>query len=321
MTQLLETYLKIAFAGPAESKQIIEREIPRNLASYHEGKLIRTRELLLSESVEGTTLIQTQMYATVMEGAQPQRCFREALPIFNTTSDTLRVPLGAAGAYASEVAEGAEIPSEEQDYSYRDFVVKKYGVRPLITNEMIEDCKYDMISQEVMYAGAKMENTLNQLHLTALLDNAGLEHDTAGTNQGVKAMGSAQTLMRNAHYNPSVTIMHPQAEGSVLSGFTLTNYAGSQSVLNSGQVPTILGMDARVCGVSDDSDTYTWGYDTDGYIGMLVLDAMKAGATAMRRDISLERYSDPIRDLLGVAVTARWGVNYLQANAIARVEY
>lgn len=321
MTRALETYLKIAYAGPAETKQIIEREIPRNLGTIHDGKPVAVRELLLTESIEGTTLIQTEMYNTVVEGAEPQKCFREALPIFHTSTDTLRVPIGATGSYAAQVAEGTEIPMGEQDYSYRDFDILKYGVRPMITNEMIEDSKFDVVAQEVKKAGAKVENKLNQLHLTTLLDNAGNEHDCAGSNLGVKAIGSAAALIRADGFNPDSVVLSPPAEGLVLNEFVPSNYVGAQTVMNSGQVPKIIGLDSRVCGVADDSDTYTWGYAADGNIGMLVLDSSEAGATAMRRDISLAKYADPVRDLVGCSVTARFAVNYLQANAIARVEY
>lgn len=87
------------------------------------------------------------------------------------------------------------------------------------------------------------------------------------------------------------------------------------------QVRAILGLKSVVTGVTDNSSTYTWDYDSDGDIGMCVLDSKNAGAIVIRRDISVERYSDPIRDLIGIGVTARFDADRLHANASARVEY
>jgi HK97 family phage major capsid protein len=317
----LSTYLKIAHAGPSERKDIIERAIPRELGTYDgDGKIVSVRELLLTEAIESTTLIQTEMYSTVMEGAEPQRCFRQAVPMFRTNGNTLRVPYGSSGTYASEVAEGSEVPIGQQDYAYRDFTIKKYGTRPLITRELIDDGLFDAVAMEVRKAGASVENRLNQLVLSCLLDNAGNEHDTAGSNQGIKAIASAVGLVKEKGYIPDTIVLCPQAEALTLKEFVPTGYVGADAAM-AGRLPSLMGLRVFTCGVTDDSPTYTWQYDSDGDIGMLVYDSRNAGGIAMRRDLTVSRYEDPIRDLVGCTVTARFGVNYLAANAICRVEY
>ena len=97
----LATYLKLASAGPGEAKQIIEHKIPRELTTYDsDGKVVRVRELLVSEAIESTTLIQTEMYNTVMAGAEPVKYMRQALPVIGAKGNTLTVPLGESGTYA-----------------------------------------------------------------------------------------------------------------------------------------------------------------------------------------------------------------------------
>lgn len=51
----------------------------------------------------------------------------------------------------------------------------------------------------------------------------------------------------------------------------------------------------------------------------LVIDSKHAGVLFIRRDVTVEEYEDPVKDLAGVAVTARWVYDTLRANAIGKV--
>ncbi|MCK5431332.1 MAG: hypothetical protein KAJ03_01245, partial [Gammaproteobacteria bacterium] len=160
----------------------------------------------------------------------------------------------------------------------------------------------------------------NQVGLTELLDDAGLEHDTAGSNQGIKAVAAAIGVMKKQNYIPTDIILAPLAESMVMKEFVPTGYTGADAVM-AGRLPNMLGLNVHNCNVTDASGTYTWDYDADGEIGMILIDKFNAGAIGMRRDITIEKYDDPIRDLMGMSVTARFDVDSLQTNAICRVEY
>lgn len=317
----LARYLEIADAGPSKRKELVERYVPKELTTYdHDGKIYRARELLLTEGIEGSTLVQSEMYRTVVEGAEPQKCFRNVIPSVKMTSNSMTVPLGETGSYASEVGEGAEIPLATQDYGSRTLSVKKYGVRPVITKEMIEDSQFGLVELEARKAGYKIENTFNQKWLTTLLDNAGNEHDTAGSNQGIKAVAAAIALNKIDGFESTHLIVSPGMEGSVLGEFVPNSYYGTQDVM-AGRWPEMCGLKVDVCGATDASATYTWAYAADSNIGGLVIDAYNAGLTGMRRDLTIEEYDDPIHDLKGMSVTMRFAYSYLHANAICRIEY
>jgi len=320
MTKLLTKYLEMAYAGPSETKKLVEKYIPKELAVEHDGKIVRARELLLTETVEGTNLIQTEVYKTVLEGANQATCFREALPVVKMKSNSFDWPIGESGYYAVRTPEGAEIPRRVQDYSKRTFTAYKEATRPEITKEMIEDCLFDVVEAEVRKGGKAIENKLNRDVLTTLLDNAGNEHDTAGSNQGVKAVAAAIGLNKASDFGADVIVMHPDFVSKYLSEFVPTAYAGSSDVMNGGN-PGFLGLKPYICSVTDDSDSYSWDYDSDGEIGALVLDSANAGAIGVRRDITVEDYKDPVHDLQGMTITARMANNYLHANAICRIEY
>lgn len=325
MTKLFETYMKLAIGAadaPSESNKLIEK-IPEKLGHNHYGKVENVRELLKNTKIDSTTLVQTEFYNTVLEGAEPVKCMRNAVPTFRTSAGTLDVVYGETGTYAPEVAEGAPFPINVQDYSKRSFTIKKYGVRPLITRELIDRGLYDVIALEVQKAGARIENTLNQAMLSVILENSGNSSDCGGSGATpLSFLAKAQGENMADGFAADTTIVFPTCYAAIVGGLTGSPYGGlADQVTRSGAIPNVLGMNTMVCGVTDTSSTYTWGWGTDNYIGALVIDSKNAGAIAMEKDIYVDRFSDPVRELEGAVVGIRFGVNYLFANAACRVLY
>jgi len=321
MTQLLKTYLKIGLEEPnGRALQHIVETIPRSLGAYHDGKVEPVRELLLSTAIESTTLIQTEMHATVLEGAEPWKCMRQACTVLPMKANTLTIPVGEVGSYAPEVAEGAEIPISDQDYTSVTLTAKKYGVRPMITDEMVADALYPVIEMEIRKAGAKLENTLNQIALTNLIDNTSAnEHDTGGNNQGIKAIASAIKKVKADGFIPDRIVLHPDAEALIMADYIPTGYVGAEAA-QSGKLPNLLGLSPFITNVADAS-SQTWEYNSDGDIGMVVFDSGNSTVIGERQPITIKRYEDIVRQLQGGTVSARWAVGTLQANAGARIEY
>lgn len=321
MTQLFKTYLKIGLEEPnGRALQHIVETIPRSLGAYHDGKVEPVRELLLTTAIESTTLIQTEMHATVLEGAEPWKCMRQACTVLPMKANTLTIPVGEVGSYAPEVAEGAEIPISDQDYTSVTLTAKKYGVRPMITDEMVADALYPVIEMEIRKAGAKLENTLNQIALTELIDNTSAnEHDTAGSNQGIKAIASAIKKVKADGFIPDRIVLHPDAEALIMADYIPTGYVGAEAA-QSGKLPNLLGLSPFITNVADAS-SQTWEYNSDGDIGMVVFDSGNSTVIGERQPITIKRYEDIVRQLQGGTVSARWAVGTLQANAGARIEY
>jgi len=324
MTKLLELYLKMAkeaVDAPHATKELA-KQVPANKTYWHKGEIKPARELLLSEGLNSTTLIQTEMMATVLEGAEPFKCMREALPIFKAKSNILRVPYGESGSYAEKVAEGTAVPIRTQTYSYRDFNIYTYGDRPLITVPMVEDSQYDVIALEIAKCGARVENLLNQQALSLILQNSGNSVDCGGAGATPVAK-LAEAIGANATdgYMSDTIILTPGMYAAVVAAFTSLATPMGETVTRTGKVGTLLGCNTFLCGVTDDSATYTWGWGTNDYIGGLVINKSNAGATAIRRDITVKNFDDVIKEMVGMTVTARLGFNYLAANAICRVLY
>ena len=50
-----------------------------------------------------------------------------------------------------------------------------------------------------------------------------------------------------------------------------------------------------------------------------MLDSKNAGVLYVRRDVTIEDYEDPVKDLVGAVVTARFRYATIRANAICTV--
>lgn len=326
MTSLLETYWEIAMNPESSLVKSLAAKIPKEIGYNHDGTLHRVKELLLTEAIESTTLIQAEVHKTVMEGSEPSLCMRSALPTIPMNSRTLNWTVGETGTYAPEIPEATDIPILDQDYDSVEFKAKKYGSRPLITNELLEDSPFALAEMEMRKAGRRVENRLNQNGITELIDSAGLTQDVdiSGTptiaDAGIKAIAAAVSKVRKAGFNPDSLIMHPSAEAIVLQEFVPTNFYPTEEIVRTGMVPSLLGLKAYTCGVTKNG-TKEWDYDTDGDIGMVVYDSMSAAAVGMRRDITVEQYADPIKDMVGMSVTSRFDVEMIIADAACRIQY
>ena len=329
----------------AESKQKTEQMVslerialeqrisrmPRYLSELSIADFKQRRELLLSEAIESTTLIQAEFYNAVLEGAEPNKVMRNALRVIPMKSNQQTFTLGETGGVLSKVAEGAELESNNQNYTAVTLTSYKYGEKGIVTNELIEDAMYDIVALEVAKSGARAENTLNHVALTMLLDDAGLEHDTSGSNQGFKAVAAARKAMKQVNYNPDICIICAESEYALItdSQVSYASYYGSAGptpAVGRGVVPPLMGIkftpSIDPADTTYDSDTYTWDYGADGEIGMVLVDSGSLAALiGLRRDITVKDYDDPIRDLKGAALTMRFAVGSPFDNGICRVEY
>lgn len=289
-------------------------------------------ELLLTESIESTSIIQTEMLRTVIAGAEKFKIIRDAgVAWYNIKSNALTVPLGEAQINAPVVAEAAEIPDRTQDYGSRSFTIVKYGMKPRISFEMIEDGMVDAVAEEVFFAGAAVENKLNYDALTALATNAGntTTQATSGTaGIALNALRQAKKLLKNDGFFADTLLMHSDFEADLMANTTLLTpyYAGGSGagVVGQGTLPSpLLGMKWYVTdnGSTTVDGTNPWAYDSNADVGAIVMEAKRGCGVAMRRDRTVKKFDDIAKELHTITVTMRCDVNYLHANAVAKVNW
>ncbi|MFH0777377.1 MAG: phage major capsid protein, partial [Candidatus Eisenbacteria bacterium] len=154
------------YADNTEKRELVKK-IPAKLGWPQGDKTVPIRELLLAD-VADTTLIQTAVYDSIIKGASPAQCMRQAFNVWPMAGNAMTVNIGATKGYAAEVAEGAEVPRTTEHPTSATLTCKKYADRAEITQEMIDDAVVPVIQYELEVAGLRLENALNRLVLDAL---------------------------------------------------------------------------------------------------------------------------------------------------------
>ncbi len=314
----LTKMLEYAYAGNTERKQLLNKESFKTTVLDNISKV--DKELLLNEGMESTTLLQSQVYNTIIEGAQPVQIVRNIFPIIQANTNQIRITMenGALGK-ATNVAEGAAIPINTENFTTKNITIKKIGVRPIITNELIEDGLWDMVEFELRRAGEKLEHKLNYDVINEAVDAA--TYTTMGKTDANGTCTLAQLItaiqgIHNKDYFPTDLILTPTAYADMIgeTGLLTASAAGDNKALRDYEIGKVFGLNASMLTIDGSTDqTYDWnnGYNATEEVGALICDPSYC-MIGMRRDITIEQYDDPIHDLVGIAGTMRYGVKTVQ---------
>ena len=266
---------------------------------------------LMQRTVE-PEMIESEIYNSVIEAVKEN--------LIGTQLLALRIgPQGIPGSEVSivmqdkdsmvvhELAEGQEVPIEVENVSDFTLKPKKYGLRPLITREMIEDNKWDIIQRNLREAGYQMAKKLDSLILSQI--EAGADANSTAhkvdwaTGLSVANVASAMKFLEEDGYTPTDFIISAGLAEQIRGIDTFVE-ADKAKVTDPSKslIGTIFGM--RVWRTNQVTADY-------GYI----IDSRHALVLAEKRPITIERYDDVARDLSGVVVTARWKARYLRKEA------
>lgn len=323
----LTKMLEYAYAGNTERSRIANTESFRKTVLDTIPK--ERKELLMSEGMESDTLLQEEVYNTIIEGSKPIQCVRNVFPVINTDTYQIRITKESGNlGKAVDVAEGAAIPIDTETFTTTNLEIKKVGTRPIITNELIEDGLWDMVEFELMRAGQKLEHKLNYDVINEAVDKSTYSAISTVDAGADFTLANTLTAIKNIldyDYVPTDFILTPFAENKLISSNNLlqANYAGSDAALRNYDIGKIFGLNIHRLSVDGSSDnTYKWnsGNDTAHDIHALVCDPTYC-MIGMRRDITVEQYDDPIHDLVGLSATMRYGVKTVQPEKACIIEH
>lgn len=296
----LEEKLNVSFNGRPIT--IMQSELRQKIGEALKSN--RLHEILLSDASQATA----KVLDTVWEAAKPQLIGRELAVVIAQDAPLIKVPR-AKISKAFEVAEGAEIPVGTEDYDSVTLTPKKYGVRPLISREMVEDTEWDVIEYQLAEAGRAMADLETETIIGQMISDAG--NSVAAGTGGTLAYSDVVNIVKEClidGYTPDAMAIHPSELADLLKDTAIQKAMewGGEAVAPSGQIARLLGMQVLV------STKITSGT-------ALVVDSKHAGVLFIRRDITAEDYEDPVKDLAGVAITSRWAYTTLRTEAIGKV--
>jgi|GEM_PF-564354 len=285
-----------------------------------------TKRKLKETTLSDQAFAVAEIYRIVWEAAKPNLIFRDIIPIVNTDRPIFRVIRAILIPRAFKIAEGAEIPAAGEKYDNVDVTVQKFGIRPQITREMVEDAVWDVIARQLAEAGRAVSQLENEQFLIGSASQAGLVQDagnsvataTAGTLVYADIVKAVRSLReQNFYYEGGVLVTYPRAEQDLLvdDKFIHAFYFGGlmkKALSPSEYFGQMLGFTTYVSTLI----APTGGGATDR---TLLLDNSRAGLLVIRRDLTVENLVDPIKDLTGMALTERLQYGTQRAAAITKI--
>jgi len=210
-----------------------------------------------------------------------------------------------------QIGEGADITLDNQSYSSVNIKPKKYGVGIRITNEMLEDGKWNLLERNLMTAAKRFAENETSLILTQL--------DSAAT---VNAGGTAYTIadlttqmqdLEDSDYNPTTLLVGNEVLHDLrnISTFVDANTLGSREMLETGFVGKIYGLNVMRFSTNAAPST---AYSKYAY----VFDNSQAYYIVEKRPISVERFDLQSNDMKAATVTQRLAVQIIRTSAVSK---
>ena len=278
----------------------------KKLSDTNGERITKETAVDLQTSTNINRLVQEEYLKTAIKGAKDAEFMRKIFPVLKTVSNRPRITYLESERYGAIGSYRAEAPIFKSKLIYRPVNIRKIWTLPLATEESIKDGDWDIIEWEIRKAGASIENTINRDMLSQLINNATytVQDATGDTQYFIEAYSQIASTKK---MTPDIAILHPKYYAALLKN-------GLQ------HFPTLPGPKIRV--LNEDTTgsaggTKIWGYTNTNDVGGVIFSSSKAGAIAMREDITVEGYSNPLNDLRGAVVHARYGATYLNPDAIS----
>lgn len=207
------------------------------------------------------------------------------------------------------VAEGAAVPLDTFTISSFNMKPVKYGVRPAITKEMMEDSQFELLALNVSRAGVELAENEDALIITDALDNAG-NTVSGGANITIANITRAMQYLEDNDYTPTDLLVGPEVANDLrnIDTFVEADKLGSREAFTNGLIGRIFGMDVKVFSANI-------GTTTSAYC----IDRSHAFVITEKRPVTINEYDDVTHDLSGVVLTQRIKIRHLRANAIAKI--
>ena len=215
-----------------------------------------------------------------------------------------------------------EKTAETAEFSKSRAAAETFNLKPVkrtidiqISREMIEDSKFDVIEWQIQEAGYQMAKKMDLDILQEIYDGAdanSTDHLTdAGSAITVAYLTATMKFIEADGYHPDYLIVNSGAAEDLrnIDTFVEADKLGSREAFERGLIGKIFGMKVI--------QTEQAALAQSTYDYALMCDSRHALVLAEKRPISIARYDQANKDIVGIAVSARYEPRYLRAEACA----
>ena len=281
----------------------------------------KQRELIETSDVNASTLVKEEVYTKIMEGAEKVRCMRDVLKdtTFEMPTPSYRLILHEnVNGTLPEVSPTSEYPvAANESYRAVTFTAKKYGELPVIEEELITDAMFDIVEMRLKDVGKKAENTLNQLCIDEIVENAG-GVTRYNSSEPIKCFKDAILEVKKDGFSPDTLIMDASTESDLFADPHFRyEYSGETGNFRNREIGNkILGLTPYLLTQPSQNGTFS---GSTRYVTAIVMDSAKAGGLGIRQDVAVEKFNDPKNDLLNLKVSMRLDAKHFFADAVCNL--
>ena len=267
-------------------------------------------------------LIPDKVYDILFTAASQTDIAPQASNVVSCPGSSLKVDIEVDGQYVAHYfGGGGAQPQETIQVTQATATPKLFGINAAISNELIEDSQFDVIELHLRRAAEQMGEFSTQMFLADLIlgaDGDGTQNamnSGAGTTTDLGDLLDAAMLNLADGFHSDVAIIGPGPVSDILQDDSVAKYSDTFHTRHALNAPPLFANEPQyVLGyflgmkIIVDAAQRTTG---DGALYLsskwhsFVLNKANAMLTVRKRWLKMEDYSDPVRDLVGVSITAR----------------
>jgi N4-gp56 family major capsid protein len=211
-----------------------------------------------------------------------------------------------------KIAEGADIFIDQQTYSTTNVKPEKFGVAIRITNEMLEDAKWNLLERNLELAGRRFAENENSLVLVQL--DSAANTVTGGASLTIANITRAMQYLEDNDYTPTTLVVGNEVMNDLrnIDTFVEADKLGTTEMLNTGVVGRLYGMNfIRFSTNAAPSTTYAkYAY---------VFDNRQAYCVVEKRPLTVEKFTLPDNDMSAASCTQRIAVKILRTSSVCNI--
>ena len=269
------------------------------------------------DATEGSLLIPKKIYDTLIEAVDKKLLPRSEAAYYNGPAQipgsSIDIDLEDVNTgKVRPVAEGAEFWLSNPTFSSTNMKPLKYGVAIRITEEMLEDAKWNMLERSITTMGKRFAENETSLVLTALYGAS--NSVTGGAAITIANISRAVQYLEDEDYEGSTIYLGNEVAHDIrqIDTFMEADKKGDQSMNNTGFIGTIYGMRLyRFSTNAAPSSTYS------KYA--FVFDSSEAYAIAEKRPVTLKKFSLETFDMEGAVLSQRISVSLIRDYAVCTI--
>ena len=272
-----------------------------------------------SGTASGGLTIPKQLYGTLISSVRRNLVWRPLAAMSfgpgNIPGSSIDVDLeteGLEGLNVQEVAEGSEFAT--QALSLETFNVKpvKFGIRLPITEEMMEDGKWNLLQRSVEIAGYKVAKKQDALIIDQVDGNAA-QTVTGGATLTVANITRGMQYLEDEGYDATDFIVGTEVVNDIRN-IDLFVQADKSGVTNPSQslIGRIYNMNVWVSNNLGKENTSNKKY-------AYIIDRKHSFLYAVKRAVTIKKFDEFWKDMRNSVVSFRFVARYLRANASLKI--